>query len=85
MIQTDDDFRAARARIERLQRQLEHLRRVETNSTNYRLSASGFLAGLDRMNLVEEAPDDSAALTVAYVELHAARGTRQCLSDPRGS
>ncbi len=51
MIRTDDELRAARTRIERLQRQIEHLRRVETNPVNYRLSAGGFLAELDRLNL----------------------------------
>ena len=51
MIRTDEELRAARIRIERLQRQIEHLRRVETNPVNYRLSASGFLAELDRANL----------------------------------
>jgi hypothetical protein len=30
---------------------LAHLRRVEPNPTNYRLSASGFLAEIDRMQL----------------------------------
>jgi hypothetical protein len=28
-----------------------HLRKAETNSANYRLSASGFLAEIDRMQL----------------------------------
>jgi hypothetical protein len=30
---------------------VETLRRVETNPTNYRLSAGGYLAEIDRMNL----------------------------------
>jgi hypothetical protein len=34
-----------------LQQQLSHLRRVETNPVNDRLSASGFLAEIDRMQL----------------------------------
>jgi len=38
-------------RIERFQRQIEELRKRESNPENYRLSASGFLAELDRMNL----------------------------------
>lgn len=51
MIRSDGELRAARERIERLQRQIEHLRRVESNPENYRQSAAGFLAELDRMNL----------------------------------
>jgi hypothetical protein len=34
-----------------LQTQLAHLRKVETNATNYRLSASGFLSEIDRMQM----------------------------------
>lgn len=37
--------------ITRYQQQLERLRRTESNAVNYRLSAAGFLAELDRMNL----------------------------------
>jgi hypothetical protein len=39
------------SRIPHLQDQLAYLRKVETNPTNYRLSASGFLAEIDRMQL----------------------------------
>jgi hypothetical protein len=38
-------------RIRHFQAQLAHLRKVETNPVNYRLSASGFLAEIDRMQL----------------------------------
>ena len=51
MIQNDRELHATLQRIAHFQKQLEHLRRVETNPTNYRLSASGFLAEIDRMNL----------------------------------
>lgn len=51
MIRNDQELRATLERIAHFQRQLEHLRRVEANPTNYRLSAAGFLAEVDRMNL----------------------------------
>ncbi len=51
MIQTEQEYKAALQRIERFQRQVEQLRKVETNPHNYRLSASGYLAELDRMRL----------------------------------
>jgi len=38
-------------RIKYFQQQIAQLRKVETNLTNYRLSVSGYLAELDRMNL----------------------------------
>ena len=38
-------------RIRYFQQQVESLRQVETNPSNYRLSASGYLAEIDRMNL----------------------------------
>jgi hypothetical protein len=51
MIRTDRELEVTRARIQFLQDQLNHLRRAETNPANFRLSASGFLAELDRMHL----------------------------------
>lgn len=51
MIRNDHELQASRKRIALLQEQLEHLRRVEDNPVNYRLSAAGFLAEIDRMNL----------------------------------
>jgi hypothetical protein len=51
MIASDQELTATLERIRRLQAQLVHLRIVETNPVNYRLSASGFLTEVDRMQL----------------------------------
>jgi hypothetical protein len=51
MISNDEELRITLARVEKLQRQVARLRYVETNPTNYRLSAEGYLAEIDRMNL----------------------------------
>lgn len=51
MIANDQEFQVTLERIERFQRQLAHLRQVEKNPANYRASASGFLAEIDRMQL----------------------------------
>ena len=51
MIQNDQELQAMKERIAYFQRQVETLRRVETNAQNYRASAQGFLAEIDRMNL----------------------------------
>jgi hypothetical protein len=51
MIRNDQELQVTLQRIAYFQKQLEQLRRVETNRTNYRLSAGGFLAEIDRMNL----------------------------------
>ncbi len=51
MIQNDQELDATLERIEHFQAQLKHLRKMETNPTNYRLSASGFIAEIDRMQL----------------------------------
>ncbi len=51
MIQNNQELEATLARIRRFQKQIEKLREVETNPQNYRLSAGGFLAEIDRMNL----------------------------------
>jgi len=51
MIQNEEEYKTTLARINQFQRQVEHLREVEEIPENYRLSASGFLAELDRMNL----------------------------------
>ncbi|MBI3970192.1 MAG: hypothetical protein HY332_02785 [Chloroflexi bacterium] len=51
MIRNDQELRVTLERVAQFQRRLEHLRRVETNPVNYRLSAAGFLAEIDRMNL----------------------------------
>ena len=49
MIATDQELEATQERIRHFQAQLAHLRRVEKNAVNYALSASGFLAEIDRM------------------------------------
>jgi hypothetical protein len=51
MIANDQEFEVTIQRIARFQRQLAHLRQVEQNPANYRASASGFLAEIDRMQL----------------------------------
>ncbi len=51
MIKNDQELEVTMERIKYFQRQITQLRQVETNPTNYRLSASGYLAELDRMNL----------------------------------
>jgi hypothetical protein len=51
MIRSDQELEATLERIRLFQAQLAHLRKVETNPVNYRLSASGFLAEVDRMQL----------------------------------
>ena len=51
MIHSRQEYETTLERIAHFQRQVEHLRKVETNPENYRFSAAGFLAELDRMNL----------------------------------
>lgn len=51
MIGNDGELEVTLERIRRFQAQIAHLRRVETNPANYRHSASGFLAEVDRMQL----------------------------------
>jgi hypothetical protein len=51
MISTDQEMEATLERIRRFQAQVAQLRKAETNPVNYRLSASGFLAEIDRMQL----------------------------------
>ena len=51
MIRNDQELEATKERIGYFQEQVEKLRQVETNPQNYRLSASGYLAEIDRMNL----------------------------------
>lgn len=51
MIINDQELNATLERIRHLQNQVAHLRKVETNPGNYHLSASGFLAEIDRMQL----------------------------------
>jgi hypothetical protein len=51
MIQNNQELKATLDRIDRFEKQVEKLRQVETNPRNYELSAGGFLAEIDRMNL----------------------------------
>lgn len=51
MISNDQELDATQDRIRRFQAQVSNLRRLETNATNYRLSAAGFLFEIDRMQL----------------------------------
>ena len=51
MIANDQELEATLERIRHFQAQLAHLRNTESNPVNYRLSASGFLAEIDRMQL----------------------------------
>jgi hypothetical protein len=51
MIRNDQELEATQERIRYFQQQVEKLRQVETTPQNYRLSAGGYLAEIDRMNL----------------------------------
>ena len=51
MIENDRELEATLERIGHFQAQIRHLRKMETNPTNYRLSASGFIAEIDKMQL----------------------------------
>lgn len=51
MIRNDQELQVTLKRIQYFQRQVTHLRQIETNPVNYRLSVSGYLAELDRMYL----------------------------------
>lgn len=51
MITNDQELEATQERIRHFQSQIALLRKVETNPLTYRLSASGFLAEVDRMQL----------------------------------
>lgn len=51
MIDSDQELDATLERIRFFQAQVAFLRKTETNPTNYRLSATGFLAEIDRMQL----------------------------------
>ncbi len=51
MIANDQELNVTLDRIAKFQRQVSHLRNVETNPKNYYGSVSGFLAEIDRMQL----------------------------------
>jgi hypothetical protein len=51
MIKNNQELETTLARIRYFQQQVERLREIEANPDNYRLSAGGYLAEIDRMNL----------------------------------
>ncbi len=51
MIVNDQEFNVTLDRIAKFQRQVVHLRKVETSPENYQASVSGYLAEIDRMQL----------------------------------
>ena len=51
MIRNEQELQVTLERIGYFQRQVRHLRTVETDPVNYRFSVKGYLAELDRMNL----------------------------------
>jgi hypothetical protein len=51
MIANDQQLQTTLERIAWFQQQVLHLRKFEANPANYRASASGFLAEIDRMQL----------------------------------
>jgi hypothetical protein len=51
MIKTDQELETTQERIRQFERQVAQIRKAEKDADNYRTSTSGFLAGIDRMNL----------------------------------
>jgi hypothetical protein len=51
MIANDQELQTTLERIDWFQKQVSQLRKTETNPQNYRASAAGFLAEIDRMQL----------------------------------
>jgi hypothetical protein len=51
MIANDQELGVTLERIAKFQRQVSHLRKVESKPENYHASVSGFLAEIDRMQL----------------------------------
>ena len=51
VISNDRELEITQERIRQLERQVAQIRKTETNGENYRMSAAGFLADIDRMNL----------------------------------
>jgi hypothetical protein len=51
MIKNDQELQVTQERVLQFERQVAQLRKTEVNSENYRLSAGGHLAEIDRMNL----------------------------------
>ena len=51
MINNDRELEVMQVRIRQLEQQVAQIRKTATDNENYRLSAAGFLAEIDRMNL----------------------------------
>ncbi len=51
MISNDRELEVTQARIRQFEQQVAQIRKTATDSESYRLSAAGFLAEIDRMNL----------------------------------
>ena len=51
MVSNDQELQVTLERVRQFQLQVANLRRMERNPENYRLSAAGYLAELDRMTL----------------------------------
>ena len=51
MINNDRELEITQERIRQFEQQVARIRKTETNPESYRLSAAGFLAEIDRMNL----------------------------------
>lgn len=51
MIHNEEEYKTTMERITYFQKQVLHLRKMETNQENYRMSVTSFLAEIDRMNL----------------------------------
>jgi hypothetical protein len=51
MIANDHELEMTQQRIRQFERQVARIRKTETSGENYRMSAAGFLAEMDRMNL----------------------------------
>ena len=51
MIEDDRQLEVTQQRILHFERQVSQIRRTEANADNYRASAGGLLAEIDRMNL----------------------------------
>ena len=51
MIKSEQELEGTLDRIKHFQAQVRYIRQTETNPTNYKLSSSGFLAEIDRMQL----------------------------------
>jgi hypothetical protein len=51
MIKNDQELEVTQERILHFERQVAQIRRTETNTENYVMSAGGLLAEIDRMNL----------------------------------